>query len=81
MPSTAFGSLGIDEVTKIGHGLDDKVEALLQFLGVEVSIRPALWRPRLSDAGPVVARDRLRRAVTGAMQRTIVTQLFTRRPR
>ncbi|WP_082942912.1 hypothetical protein [Mycobacterium sp. 852002-40037_SCH5390672] len=36
-PSTAFGSLGIDEVTRVGLGLDDKVAALLQFLGVEAS--------------------------------------------
>ncbi len=36
-PSTAFGSLGIDEVTGVGLGLDDKVAALLQFLGVDVS--------------------------------------------
>lgn len=34
-PSTAFGSLGIDEVTRVGLGLDDKVAALLQFLGVD----------------------------------------------
>jgi hypothetical protein len=38
-PSTAFGSLGIDEVTRVGLGLDDKVAALLQFLGVHVSFR------------------------------------------
>jgi hypothetical protein len=36
-PSTAFGSLGIDEVTRVGLGLDDTVAALLQFLGVDVS--------------------------------------------
>lgn len=36
-PSMAFGSLGIDEVTRIGLGLDDKVAALLQFLGVDFS--------------------------------------------
>ncbi len=36
-PSTAFGSLGIDEVTRVGVGLDDKVAALLQFLGVDAS--------------------------------------------
>ena len=36
-PSTAFGSLGIDEVTRVGLGLDDKVAALLQFLGVDAS--------------------------------------------
>jgi uncharacterized protein (DUF302 family) len=33
-PSTVFGGLGIDEVTRVGFGLDDKVAALLQFLGV-----------------------------------------------
>src|SRR3981081_4606910 len=33
-PSTAFGSLGIEEVTQVGLGLDDKVAALLHFLGV-----------------------------------------------
>jgi hypothetical protein len=33
-PSTMFGSLGIDEVAQVGTGLDDKVAALLQFLGV-----------------------------------------------
>ena len=38
-PSTAFGSLGIDEVTGVGLGLDDKVAALLQFVGVDVSFR------------------------------------------
>ena len=38
-PSTAFGSLGIDEVTRVGLGLDDKVAALLQFLGVDASFR------------------------------------------
>jgi hypothetical protein len=36
-PSTVFGSLGIDEVTRVGLGLDDKVGALLQFLDVDVS--------------------------------------------
>jgi hypothetical protein len=36
-PSTAFGSLGIDEVTRVGLGLDEKVAALLAFLGVEVA--------------------------------------------
>ena len=36
-PSTAFGSLGIDEVTRVGLGLDDKVAALLRFLGVDAS--------------------------------------------
>lgn len=34
-PSTAFGSLRIDEVTRVGLGLDDKVATLLQFLGVD----------------------------------------------
>jgi hypothetical protein len=38
-PSSAFGSLGIDEVTRVGLGLDDKVAALLQFLGVDVAFR------------------------------------------
>jgi hypothetical protein len=38
-PSTAFGSLGIDEVSRVGLGLDDKVAALLQFLGVHFSFR------------------------------------------
>ena len=38
-PSTAFGSLGIDEVTRVGRGLDDKVAALLQSLGVDASFR------------------------------------------
>jgi hypothetical protein len=38
-PSTAFRSLGIDEVTRVGLGLDDKVAALLKFLGVDVSFR------------------------------------------
>ncbi|TDZ93476.1 DUF302 domain-containing protein [Mycobacteroides salmoniphilum] len=36
-PSTAFGSLGIGEVTWVGLGLDDKVAALLRFLGVDAS--------------------------------------------
>jgi hypothetical protein len=35
-PSTVFGSLGIDAVTRVALGLDDKVAALLQFLGVDV---------------------------------------------
>jgi hypothetical protein len=39
-PSTAFGSLGIDEVTSVGLGLDDKVAALLQLLGIDVSFQP-----------------------------------------
>jgi hypothetical protein len=38
-PSTAFGSLGIDEVTRIGVELDDTVAALLKVLGVDVSLR------------------------------------------
>jgi hypothetical protein len=38
-PSTAFGSLGIDEVTQIGVELDDTVAALLKVLGVDVSLR------------------------------------------
>jgi hypothetical protein len=38
-PSTMFGSLGIDEVTRVGVGLDDKVAALLQFLGVHATFR------------------------------------------
>jgi hypothetical protein len=38
-PSSAFGSLGIDEVTRVGVGLDDKVAALLQFLGVHATFR------------------------------------------
>jgi hypothetical protein len=38
-PSTAFASLGIDEVTRVGLGLDDKVAALLEFLGVDVFFR------------------------------------------
>jgi hypothetical protein len=37
-PSTAFGSLGIDEVTQVGLGLDNKVAALLQFIGVDASL-------------------------------------------
>ena len=37
-PSTAFGSLGIDEVTQVGFGLDNKVAALLQFIGVDASL-------------------------------------------
>lgn len=34
-PSTAFGSLGIDEVTRVGLELDNKVAALLHFLGLD----------------------------------------------
>jgi hypothetical protein len=36
-PSDAFGSLGIQEVTDVGRGLDDKVVALLQLLGVDAT--------------------------------------------
>jgi hypothetical protein len=36
-PSMAFGSLGIDEISRVARGLDDKVSALLAFIGVEVS--------------------------------------------
>ncbi|WP_299572230.1 DUF302 domain-containing protein [uncultured Williamsia sp.] len=39
-PSTVFGSLGIDEVTEIALGLDDKVAALLAFLLVVVAFPP-----------------------------------------
>ena len=34
-PSTAFGSLGIDEVTEVGLSLDRKVAALLRVIGVD----------------------------------------------
>lgn len=34
-PSTAFGSLGIADVTAVGHSLDAKVAALLRDIGVE----------------------------------------------
>jgi uncharacterized protein (DUF302 family) len=34
-PSTAFGSLGIAEVTKVGEGLDRKVANLLRVVGVD----------------------------------------------
>jgi uncharacterized protein (DUF302 family) len=34
-PSTAFGSLGIAEVTTVGEGLDRKVSNLLRVIGVE----------------------------------------------
>jgi uncharacterized protein (DUF302 family) len=35
-PSTAFGSLGIAEVTKVGEGLDRKVVNLLRLAGADV---------------------------------------------
>jgi uncharacterized protein (DUF302 family) len=34
-PGPAFGSLGIDEVSKVGEGLDRKVENLLRVIGVD----------------------------------------------
>ena len=34
-PSTAFGSLGNDHITDVGRGLDQKVAALLQIIGVD----------------------------------------------
>ncbi|WP_415977227.1 DUF302 domain-containing protein [Rhodococcus sp. 077-4] len=34
-PSTVFAGLGIAEVTRVGHQLDEKVEALLKAVGVE----------------------------------------------
>jgi uncharacterized protein (DUF302 family) len=34
-PSTAFGSLGIADVTEVGRGLDRKVTNLLQVIGVD----------------------------------------------
>jgi uncharacterized protein (DUF302 family) len=34
-PSSAFGSLGIAEVTKVGEDLDRKVSNLLRVIGVE----------------------------------------------
>ena len=34
-PSTAFGSLGIDEETEVGLSLDRKVAALLRVIGVD----------------------------------------------
>jgi len=34
-PSNAFGSLGIAEVTKVGHGLDRKVVNLLRVIGLD----------------------------------------------
>lgn len=39
-PSTAFGSLGVAEISRVGIELDHKVSALLTFLGVEVAIQP-----------------------------------------
>ncbi|HEY6573362.1 MAG TPA: DUF302 domain-containing protein, partial [Mycobacterium sp.] len=36
-PSDAFGSLGIAEVTEVGHGLDHKVVNLLRVVGVEAT--------------------------------------------
>ena len=36
-PSTAFGSLGIAEVTKVGEGLDRKVVNLLRVIGIDVA--------------------------------------------
>lgn len=41
-PSTAFGSLGVAEISRVGFGLDDKVSALLTFLGVQVTIEPTV---------------------------------------
>jgi hypothetical protein len=35
--STAFGSLGIDEVTKVGEGLDRKVVNLLRVIGIDAA--------------------------------------------
>jgi uncharacterized protein (DUF302 family) len=35
LPSNAFGSLGITEVTKVGEGLDRKVVNLLRVVGVD----------------------------------------------
>jgi hypothetical protein len=34
-PGPAFGSLGIDDVSKVGKGLDDKVVNLLRVIGVD----------------------------------------------
>ena len=34
-PSTAFGSLGIAEVSQVGRGLDEKVANLLRVIGVD----------------------------------------------
>ena len=39
-PSTVFDSLGIDEVSQVALGLDDKVASLLAFLGVVVTFPP-----------------------------------------
>lgn len=36
-PSDAFGSLGIEDVTAVGMGLDAKVTALLRVLGVDAA--------------------------------------------
>ena len=36
-PGPAFGSLGIDEVSKVGEGLDRKVVNLLRVIGVDVA--------------------------------------------
>jgi uncharacterized protein (DUF302 family) len=36
-PSSAFGSLGISEVTEVGEGLDGKVVNLLRVVGVDVA--------------------------------------------
>jgi uncharacterized protein (DUF302 family) len=36
-PSTAFGSLGIAEVTKVGEGLDRKVVNLLRVIGIDAA--------------------------------------------
>ncbi len=36
-PSSAFGSLGIPEVTEVGVGLDDKVVKLLRIAGVDAT--------------------------------------------
>jgi uncharacterized protein (DUF302 family) len=36
-PCTAFGSLGIAEVTEVGEGLDRKVAALLRVVGVDAA--------------------------------------------
>lgn len=34
-PSAAFGSLGVTEVTAVGHSLDHKVENLLRVIGID----------------------------------------------
>jgi uncharacterized protein (DUF302 family) len=36
-PSTAFGSLGIDQITAVGKELDRTMAALLRLIGVEAS--------------------------------------------